>query len=44
MDFLDRLSVAKKDGRPVALCIVIDTKGAVPRHAGSKLLVYGEFG
>ncbi len=42
MDFLDRLSVAKKDGRPVALCIVIDTKGAVPRHAGSKMLVYGD--
>jgi xanthine dehydrogenase accessory factor len=40
MDFVDRLSEAKKDGKAVALCIVIETKGAVPRHAGSKMLVY----
>ncbi len=40
MDFLDRLVEAKKDGKAVALCVVIDTKGAVPRHAGSKMLVY----
>ena len=40
MDFLDRLQEAKRDGKAVALCIVIETKGAVPRHAGSKMLVY----
>ncbi len=40
MDFVDRLSEAKRDGKAVALCIVIETKGAVPRHAGSKMLVY----
>ena len=40
MDFIDRLHEAKKDGKAVALCIVIETKGAVPRHAGSKMLVY----
>ena len=40
MDFLDRLNTAKRDGKAVALCIVIETKGAVPRHAGSKMLVY----
>jgi len=40
MDFFDRLSVAKKEGKPVALCIVVETIGAVPRHAGSKMLVY----
>lgn len=42
MDFLDRLSEAKRNGRPVALCIVIETQGAVPRHAGSKMLVYSD--
>lgn len=40
MDFFHRLHEAKKDGKAVALCIVIETKGAVPRHAGSKMLVY----
>jgi xanthine dehydrogenase accessory factor len=40
MDFINRLSEAKKDGKAVALCIVIETKGAVPRHASSKMLVY----
>jgi len=40
MDFFDLLSVAKKEGKPVALCIVVETIGAVPRHAGSKMLVY----
>jgi len=42
MDFIDRLHEAKKDGQAVALCIVIETKGAVPRHAGSKMLVYSD--
>ena len=42
MDFINRLLDAKKDGKPVALCIVIETKGAVPRHAGSKMLVFSD--
>ena len=42
MDFIDRLHEAKKDGQAVALCIVIETEGAVPRHAGSKMLVYSD--
>jgi Xanthine and CO dehydrogenases maturation factor, XdhC/CoxF family len=42
LDFLDRLHAAKRDGKAVALCIVIETKGAVPRHAGSKMLVYAD--
>jgi xanthine dehydrogenase accessory factor len=42
MNFIDRLYEAKKECRPVALCIVIETKGAVPRHAGSKMLVYSD--
>lgn len=42
MDFFEKLSEAKKNGRAVALCIVIETKGAVPRHASSKMLVYAD--
>jgi len=41
MSYLDDLQKAEKEGTPVALCIVIETVGAVPRHAGSKMLVYG---
>jgi xanthine dehydrogenase accessory factor len=40
MDVLDRLVEAKNKGIPVALCIVIETKGSVPRRASSKMLVY----
>lgn len=40
MDFLEKLIEAKKAGLPVAFCIVIETKGAVPRHVSSKMLVY----
>ncbi|NLE83132.1 MAG: XdhC family protein [Chloroflexi bacterium] len=40
IDLYERLYDAAKTGQPVCLCIVIETKGAVPRHAGSKMLVY----
>jgi len=39
-DLYEKLYDATKTGQPVCLCIVIETKGAVPRHAGSKMLVY----
>jgi len=42
MDYLERLTEAKRDGKAVALCLVIETKGAVPRHAGSKMLVFAD--
>ena len=42
MDYLERLTEATRDGKAVALCIVIETEGAVPRHAGSKMLVYAD--
>jgi len=42
MDVLDRLVEAKNSGIPVALCIVIETKGSVPRRASSKMLVYAD--
>lgn len=39
-ELYEKLYEATKSGQPVCLCIVIETKGAVPRHAGSKMLVY----
>ncbi len=42
MDVLDRLVEAKKNSVPVALCIVIETKGSVPRRSSSKMLVYAD--
>lgn len=40
VDIYGKLDEATKKGQPVCLCVVIETKGAVPRHAGSKMLVY----
>ncbi|MEL7637247.1 MAG: XdhC/CoxI family protein [Anaerolineaceae bacterium] len=39
-ELYEKLYEATKSGQPVCLCVVIETKGAVPRHAGSKMLVY----
>lgn len=39
-DIFEKLVEASQEGKSVCLCIVIETKGAVPRHAGSKMLVY----
>jgi xanthine dehydrogenase accessory factor len=33
---------AQAKGRPAALCTVIAARGSVPRHAGSKLLVFAD--
>ncbi len=33
---------AQANGRPAALCTIIAARGSVPRHAGSKLLVFAE--
>lgn len=40
MEILERLNQLRKSGRPVALCTVVKTKGAVPRHSGTKMLVF----
>jgi xanthine dehydrogenase accessory factor len=34
------LLAAKETGEPIALATIIRTRGSVPRHAGSKMLVY----
>lgn len=36
----DALALAQADGVPVALATVIETNGSMPRHAGSKMVVY----
>jgi xanthine dehydrogenase accessory factor len=42
MDILEMLNQAVTAGKPVSLCTVVNTRGAVPRHAGSKMLVFGD--
>ena len=42
MDILDAVNQAVAKGQPVALCLVVNTRGAVPRHAGAKMVVYGD--
>lgn len=42
MEILSILNQAIDAGRPVALCTVVNTRGAVPRHAGSKMIVFGD--
>jgi xanthine dehydrogenase accessory factor len=39
---LDALAVAVAEGRPVVLATVVSTRRSVPRHAGTKMLIYGD--
>lgn len=39
---LDELLTAQKAGQPVVLATVVRSRGSVPRHAGSKMLVYAD--
>ncbi len=41
MEILDLLNQTVAAGQPAALCTVVNTRGAVPRHAGSKMIVFG---
>jgi xanthine dehydrogenase accessory factor len=36
---LDAVELAGRDGRDVALVTVVRTRGSVPRHAGSKMVI-----
>ncbi len=42
MDILDILKEAVNTQKPVALCTIVNTSGAVPRHAGTKMVVFGD--
>ena len=42
MDALALLKHSIDEGRPVALCTIVNTKGAVPRHAGTKMLLFDD--
>ncbi len=40
MDIYDQISKIKSEGKPVALCVITQTKGSTPRRAGTKMLVH----
>lgn len=42
MEILEILRESLESGRPVALCTVVHTVGSVPRHAGTKMLVFAD--
>jgi xanthine dehydrogenase accessory factor len=39
---LRELLAAQKTGQPVALATIVKARGSVPRHAGSKMLIYAD--
>jgi xanthine dehydrogenase accessory factor len=39
---LRELATAVEGGRPVAMATVVDTRRSVPRHAGTKMLIFGD--
>lgn len=42
MRIVELLNKALDQGEPVVLCTIVNTKGSVPRHAGTKMLVYSD--
>ena len=41
-DILEELVLAKQKGNPVALAVIVKARGSVPRHTGTKMLVYAD--
>ena len=41
-EIFEELLVARQDSEPVALAIVVQARGSVPRRAGAKMLVYAD--
>ncbi len=39
-DIFEKISEARKDNNTVALCVIVSTRGSVPRQAGAKMLVF----
>jgi xanthine dehydrogenase accessory factor len=42
ISIFDSLSHIEQHGDPAALCTIIKARGSVPRHAGSKMIVYAD--
>ena len=42
MGIYERLAVVEREGGSVAMATVIRTQGSVPRHQGSRMLIYPE--
>ncbi len=40
MEIFDLLRQSTDQGEPAVLCTIVETKGAVPRHAGTKMIVF----
>lgn len=38
----EALAAAYRDGKPAALATIIETQGSIPRHTGSKMLIYAD--
>ena len=41
-DILEELVAARQQGNPVALAVIVKARGSVPRHTGTKMLVYAD--
>jgi xanthine dehydrogenase accessory factor len=41
-DILEELVLARQEGNPVALAVIVKARGSVPRHTGTKMLVYAD--
>jgi xanthine dehydrogenase accessory factor len=39
-DAIEELMIAREAGNPVALAVIVKARGSVPRHTGTKMLVY----
>lgn len=42
LDILQELLAARESGQPVALATIVKARGSVPRHAGSKMIIYAD--
>jgi len=42
LDILQELLAARESGQPVVLATIVRARGSVPRHAGSKMIIYSD--
>lgn len=41
-DILEELVLARQEGNPAALAVIVKARGSVPRHTGTKMLFYAD--